>query len=424
MQADPRDILKALFQAAVDAADPALCLPQHLPAPPARGRTVVVGAGKAAAAMARAVEQAWPRPLEGVVITRYGHGLRCERIEVIEAAHPVPDAAGEAAARRIHALAAGLGADDLLLCLLSGGGSSLLALPAQGLTLADKRGVAKTLLRSGASISEINCVRKHMSEIKGGRLALAAWPAQVVTLAISDVPGDDPSVIASGPTTGDPTTLDDALALLERYEAPLSDEARAAMQRVGETPKPGDPRLPAAPVIIARPQDALEAAAAAARAHGYHPLLLGDALEGEAREVGIVHAGIAASVQDHGHPLPAPCVLLSGGETTVTVRGQGRGGRSSEFLLSLAAALKGRPGIFALAADTDGIDGSEENAGALIDPQTLTRGAALGLDARALLEANNAYGYFAALGDLVTTGPTRTNVNDFRAVLIEPCSGA
>ncbi len=405
----PRAVLQTLFEAAVAAADPAACVPPYLPEPP-RGRTVVVGAGKAAAAMARAVETHWPGPLEGLVVTRYGHGVACQRIEVVEAGHPLPDAAGAAAAQRILRLAEALGPDDLLLCLMSGGGSALLSVPAPGVTLEDKRAISAALLRSGAAIGEMNGVRKHLSAIKGGRLALAAWPARVVTLAISDVPGDDPSVIGSGPTVADPTTLADAFATIERYAIPLPDRVRAAMT---ETPKPGDPRLPAKPpVIVARPRVALEAAAAVARAAGYAPHILGDAIEGEAGDVGVAQAEMALRAS-------GPAALISGGETTVTLTGQGRGGRNTEFLLSLALALAGRPGISAVACDTDGIDGSEDNAGALIDPTSLARAAALGLDPKKLLQAHDAYGFFAALGDLVVTGPTRTNVNDFRAILIE-----
>jgi hydroxypyruvate reductase len=360
-------------------------------------------------------------PLAGLVVTRYGHGVPCDRIEVVEAAHPVPDAAGQAAAARILRMVQGLSADDLVLCLISGGGSALLALPAPGLTLDDKRAVNRALLKSGANIAEMNCVRKHLSAIKGGRLAAAAAPARVVSLLISDVPGDDPAVIASGPTVADPTTFADALAVLEKYRI---DEPAAAIARLrkaqDETPKPGDLRLArVATTIIARPQDALEAAAAAARQAGIAPLILGDSIEGEARDVALVHAGIARQVRRHGQPVPAPAVLLSGGETTVTVRGRGRGGRNAEFLLALAVALNGEPGIHAVAGDTDGIDGTEDNAGALLDPTSLARGAAAGADAKNALADNDGYGFFAALGDLIVTGPTRTNVNDFRAILIE-----
>ena len=435
------------------AADPARLLPGRLPPPPP-GRTVVVGAGKAAAAMAAAFERDWPYPLEGLVVTRYGHGMPCDRIEVVEAAHPVPDAAGREAAARILALAEGLGADDLLVCLISGGGSSLLALPAAGLTLADKQDVNRRLLRSGATIAEMNCVRKHLSAVKGGRLAAAAHPARVVTYLISDVPGDDPSVIASGPTVPDPTTFADALAVLEKYgigePAAVLDHLRAGAAgpaaggcAPAETPKPDDPAFAADElVMLATAGDALEAAAAAAHAEGLTAVVLGDDLEGEARELGGRHALLALATLRGGEstlvalreaaaggaarleapvliaPRP-PLVYLSGGETTVTVTGHGRGGRNAEYLLGLALALDGRPGISALACDTDGIDGSEDNAGAVVTPDTLARARAAGLDPVACLAANDAYGLFAALGDLVVTGPTLTNVNDFRAVLVE-----
>ena len=425
---DPRDLLRRMFDAAVDAAAPGGSLPAHLPPPPS-GRTVVVGAGKAAAAMAQAVEAHWPadRPLSGLVVTRYGHGVAAlRRIEVVEAAHPVPDAAGQGAARRMLESVQGLQPDDLVLCLASGGASALLALPADGLDLADKQAVNRALLRSGAGIGEMNCVRKHLSAIKGGRLAQAAAPAQVVTQMISDVPGDDPSVIGSGPTGPAETTLEDARAVLARYgiEPPPGVAARLR-DPAAETPKPGDAAFARTRVaMIATPQAALEAAAAVARAAGIMPVILGDALEGEAAEVARVMAGIARQVAAHGQPAPPPCVLISGGETTVTVRGGGRGGRNAEFLLALAVALDGHPGIHAIAADTDGIDGTEDNAGALLDPSSLARAAALGVRARDRLADNDGYGVFAALGDLVITGPTRTNVNDFRAILIQPATEA
>ena len=419
---NPAEILEALFRAALAAADPAICLPPHLPDPP-KGRTLVVGAGKGAASMARALEDNWDGPLEGLVVTRYGHGLDCRRVEVVEAAHPVPDAAGRAAAERILALAGELGPDDLMLCLISGGGSALLSLPAPGITLEDKQQVNRALLRCGARIDEMNCLRKHLSAIKGGRLAAAAAPARVVSLLISDVPGDDPATIASGPTVPDRTTTVEALAILEKYriEAPASVLAHLQSDRA-ETPKPGDPRLAGAEaVMIACPQDALVEAANWARELGIEPMILGDALEGEAREVATVMAGIARQVVRHGQPLAGPCVLLSGGETTVTLRGEGgRGGRNAEFLLALAVALDGQAGVHAIACDTDGIDGSEDNAGALIGPESLARAAAAGLDATAMLAGNDAYGFFETLGDLVMTGPTLTNVNDFRAILILP----
>ncbi len=399
-----RQLLSDLFDAAVSAADPAVMVPHHLPCPP-RGRTIVVGAGKAAAAMATAVEAHWPGPLSGLVVTRYGHGAPCQRIAVVEAGHPLPDAAGSDAAARILALVQGLGPDDLVLCLLSGGGSSLLALPAPGLTLADKQALTDTLLRAGAPISDINCVRKHLSAIKGGRLALAAWPAPVVTLAISDVPGDAPSVIASGPTVPDPMTVADARALLDRY-------APGATPFLSETPKAGDPHLSRSSFhLIARPRDALDAAAHLANQKGFAVIDLGADVEGEARDVAARHAQLVLKTT-------APAVILSGGETTVTVRGRGRGGRNAEYLLALGLALNGLAGVHALAADTDGVDGSEDNAGAFLGPDTLRRAASLGLDGQAMLDDNDAYGFFAGLGDLLVTGPTRTNVNDFRAILV------
>ncbi|HXP72671.1 MAG TPA: glycerate kinase [Stellaceae bacterium] len=422
--ADPRALLRRLFEAALAAADPATVVPPHLPAPP-EGRTIVVGAGKAAAAMAAAVEKHWPGPLAGLVVTRYGHGLPCTRIEVVEAGHPVPDAAGSRAAQHILELVRGLGADDLVLCLISGGGSALLTLPAPGISLEDKRAVTRALLTSGATISEMNCLRKHLSAIKGGRLAAAAAPARIVSLAISDVPGDDPAVIASGPTVPDPTTFAEARAILAKYgiEPPAAAVAHLAAAR-DETPKPGDPRLAHAEYhLIATPQGALEAAAAAARAAGITPVILGDAIEGEAKDVALVHAGIARQAATGrlivgDRALMPPLVLLSGGETTVTVRGRGRGGRNAEFLLALAVALNGAPGIHAIACDTDGIDGTEDNAGAIVGPDSFTRASQAHVNLKAKLAENDAYGAFEALGDLVVTGATRTNVNDFRAILI------
>ena len=396
----PGELLRAMFDAAVRAALPAAVVPAHLPQPPA-GRTVVVGAGKASAAMARALEDHWPGSLEGLVVTRYGHGVPCRRIEIVEAAHPVPDEAGRRAAEQILAMVQGLREADLVIALISGGGSSLLSLPAPGLTLEDKQIVNRALLRSGAPIDAMNCVRKHLSAIKGGRLAAATFPAQLVTLLISDVPGDDPSAIASGPTVPDPTTFADARAILERYG--IREPAtvlRHLEEGTDETPKPGDPRLARTKTVtIATPQLSLEAAAEVAREAGVTPVILGDALEGEAAEVG---------------------KLMSGGETTVTVRGGGRGGRNVEFLLALALALDGLPGAWAIAGDTDGIDGAEEVAGALVTPDTLTRAAGLGIDAKASLARNDGHGFFEALGDQVVTGPTLTNVNDFRAILIVP----
>jgi glycerate 2-kinase len=415
----PQDLLRAMFHAAVEAARPENIVPQHLPSPP-KGRTIVLGGGKASAAMAKAVEEHWPAPLEGLIVTRYGHAVPCRRIEIVEAAHPVPDAPGRAAAERILKLAQEAGPDDLVLFLISGGGSALLALPAPGLTLEDKQAVNRALLASGADIAQMNVVRKHLSAIKGGRLAAAAHPAKVVSLLISDVPGDDPSAIASGPTVPDPSTFAEARAVLARYRIEPPPSVKAHLERAAEeTPKPGDPRLAGVETImIATPQLSLEAAAEVARTAGVQPLLLGDALEGEAAEVGKVMAGMAHSVVQHGHPLPPPCVLLSGGETTVTVKGHGRGGRNVEFLLSLAVALNGLPGVWAIAGDTDGIDGAEEVAGAVVTPNTLTRAAAKGINAKVSLAENDGHGFFAALGDGVVTGPTLTNVNDFRAILI------
>jgi hydroxypyruvate reductase len=418
---DPRAFLRSLFEAAVAAALPERVVPAHLPVPP-KGRTIVLGAGKASAAMARAVEEHWPGQLEGLVVTRTGHGVPCERIEIVEASHPVPDARGRDAARRILALAESAGPDDLVLCLISGGGSALLALPAEGITLEEKQAVNRALLASGADITAMNTVRKHLSAIKGGRLAGAAYPAETVSLLISDVPGDDPSVIASGPTVADPTTFADARAVLTRYGIdPPGPVARHLAEAAEETPKPGDPRLARSRIeIIASPLASLRAAAAIASAAGVAPLILGDAIEGEAREVGRALAGIALSAKAHGVPASPPAVLLSGGETTVTVRGKGRGGRNAEFLVGLALGLHGSPGIHALAADTDGIDGSEDNAGAILAPDTLARAQAAGLDVTALIADNDCHALFAALGDLVVTGPTLTNVNDFRAILITP----
>ncbi len=408
-----------MFDAAIAAALPDKTLPAYLPKPP-KGRTLVVGCGKAAASMAKAVEDHWKGEISGVVVTRYGHNAPTRKIEVVEAAHPVPDAAGREAAERILKMVRGLSADDLVLFLVSGGGSALLALPAPGLTLTDKQAINKALLKSGANITEMNCVRKHLSAVKGGRLAAACAPAKVVTLAISDIPGDDPAVIASGPTVADPTTFADALAILDKYRItePLMvvNHLRAARE---ETPKPGDPRLARTELhMVATPQMSLEAAAEVARKAGVTPLILGDAIEGESREVALVHAGIARQVKRHGQPAKAPCVLLSGGETTVTVRGRGRGGRNAEFLLALAVALNGESGISALAGDTDGVDGTEDNAGAVLTPDSLSRAAARNLDAKAMLADNDGYSFFSGVGDLVITGPTLTNVNDFRALLV------
>ena len=419
MNQDPRALLRAMFDAAIAAALPDKTLPAYLPKPP-KGRTLVVGCGKAAASMAKAVEEHWPGELTGMVVTRYGYHVPTRRIEVVEAAHPVPDAAGQGAAERMLKMVHGLSADDLVLFLVSGGGSALLPLPAPGLTLADKQAINRALLKSGANITEMNCVRKHLSAVKGGRLAAACAPAKVITLAISDIPGDDPAVIASGPTVADATTFADAVAILEKYRISepktVVDHLRAAKE---ETPKPSDPRLAKNELhMVAAPQLSLEAAAEIARKAGVTPVILGDAIEGEAREVAMVHAGIARQVKRHGQPATRPCVLLSGGETTVTVRGKGRGGRNAEFLLALAVALGGESGIHALAGDTDGVDGTEDNAGAVVTPDSLARAAQRNLDAKKMLADNDGYSFFSALGDLVITGPTLTNVNDFRAILI------
>ncbi len=424
IRTDPRALLRRLFDAAVAAAQPERCVPPQLPAPP-RGRTIVVGAGKASAAMARALETHWRGPLEGLVVTRYGYELPCERIEIVQAAHPVPDAAGLAASRRIAQKVAGLTADDLVIALVSGGGSALLCAPAPGLTLADKQAVNTALLASGATISEMNCVRRHLSALKGGRLGALCHPARVVTLAISDVPGDDPADIASGPTVADPTTCADALAILDRYRIDGGPAVRTLLENgsggAGESVKPGDAGLAGGELrLVATPQGSLEAAAAVAREAGIAAHILGDALEGEARDLGRALAGIARQVALRGQPFAAPCVLLSGGETTVTVRGDGRGGRNVEFLLALAIALDGLPGVHAIAGDTDGVDGAEEIAGALVGPDTLARAWALGRPPRRSLDANDAHTFFRALGDSVVTGPTRTNVNDFRAILVMP----
>ncbi|MDP2816957.1 MAG: glycerate kinase [Polaromonas sp.] len=429
---NPRAFLEHLYQAAVQRALPLHNTAAHLPPPP-KGRTIVIGAGKAGGSMAQAVEALWPAeaPLEGLVVTRYQHipprpeGLP-QRIEIVEAAHPVPDAAGLAAAQRILQMTQGLTKDDLVLCLISGGGSALLTLPAEGLSLEDKQGINKALLNSGANIGEMNCVRKHLSRIKGGRLAAACAPATVVTLTISDVPGDDPSVIASGPTVPDVSTCADALAILKRYNIDVPPALRAQLESGAlETPKPGDKAFAGHAVhMIATPQQSLEAAAAAARAAGLTAYILSDEMEGESREVGKVHAALARAVALRGQPFSRPCVILSGGETTVTVRprqpgdAKGRGGRAGEFCLGLALGLQGQAGVYALAADTDGIDGMEDNAGAFVTPDTLARALAKGMKIDRFLDRNDAYAYFEPLGDLVLTGPTHTNVNDFRALLI------
>lgn len=409
-----------MFDAAVASAQPALVIPAHLPAAP-KGRLIVVGAGKASAAMARAVEDHWTGPLEGYVITRYGYAVPCERIQIVEAAHPVPDAAGLKAAETLLERVQGLSEDDLVLCLISGGGSSLMPLPIEGLTLEHKQELNRALLKSGATIGEMNTVRRHLSAIKGGRLAAACHPARVLTLLISDVPGDNPINVASGPTAADPTTCADALDIVNRHGIELPAPVRKVLESGrGESIKPGDKRLARSELrLIATPQMSLEAAAAVATKAGVTPVILGDAIEGEARDVGKVLAGIALQVAQHGQPVPPPCVLLSGGETTVTVRGQGRGGRNVECLLSLGVALNGHPQIHALMGDTDGVDGQEEIAGACLTPDTLARAWAKDIKPRDRLADNDGHGFFEAIGDSVITGPTLTNVNDFRAILID-----
>ena len=419
MSLDVEALLRRMFDAAIAAALPSVCLPPCLPVAP-RGRTIVIGAGKASAAMAAVLEQHVAWPIEGLVVTRYGYAVPCQRIEIVEAAHPVPDAAGAAAARRMLDLVSGLTADDLVIALISGGGSALTALPLDGLTLADKQAVNRALLASGATITEMNTVRRHLSAIKGGRLAAACHPARVVSLLMSDVPGDDPTVIASGPTVGDPTTCADALDILRRYGIDVSSAVRAALESGrGESVKPDDRRLAGIDTrMIVTPQMALEAAAATARAAGIDAHILGDAIEGEARDVAKVMAGIARQVAERGQPVKPPCVLLSSGETTVTVRGSGRGGRNVEFLLALAVALAGHPRIHALAGDTDGVDGMEEIAGAVIGPDIIARAMAKGIRPVDSLADNDGHGFFEALGAAVITGPTMTNVNDFRAIYI------
>lgn len=416
-----REKLLALMDAALKAADPGVQIPQNMPKPP-KGKTIVIGAGKASANMARAFEQAWQGDLEGLVVTRYGHAVPCEKIEIVEASHPVPDAAGEQAAKRILEIVKAAGPDDLVVCMISGGGSALLALPGPGLTLDDKQAINKALLRSGATISEMNCVRKHLSAIKGGRLAKAAAPARMVTYLVSDVPGDDPAIIASGPTVADPTTGLEALEIIRHYQIDIPQAAEDLLRSTAdETVKPDDTCFDGhETIMLSRPQDSLEAAASVARNMGLTPVILGDAIEGESREVAIMHAGIAHQVANHGQPAAKPCVLLSGGETTVTVRGKGgRGGRNSEFLLGLLLQLRDQPGFSALAIDTDGIDGSEDNAGAIIDGTSWRKAQKLGIDLREYLANNDAYSAFARIDDLLITGPTLTNVNDFRAILIE-----
>jgi hydroxypyruvate reductase len=421
---DARALLRDLFDAALSAARPATCLAPYIDAlQPPKGRTVVIGAGKASAAMARALEDRWHHPLEGLVVTRYGYGETCKRIEIVEAAHPVPDEKGRAAAGRMLEKVNALSPDDLLLCLISGGASALLALPAPGLTLADKQEVNRALLRSGAHIGEMNTVRKHLSAIKGGRLAIAAQPARVLSWLISDVPNDDPGVIGSGPTVPDATTFADALAVLAKFRIEPPPAVRAHLEagaagRIDETPKPGDPRLARVEtVMVATPKRSLEAAAAVARQRGIEVVLLGDNLEGEARVLGAEHATMALDIARRSR---RPTVILSGGETTVTVRGKGRGGRNVEYLLGQTIAANGKPGIWGLAADTDGVDGAEDIAGAIFTPDTLARAREVGRDPQAMLDDNDGHAFFERLGDSLVTGPTRTNVNDFRATLIVP----
>ena len=422
---NPRAFLTDLFDAAVKAADPIHCLPPFLPSPP-KGRTIVIGAGKAGGAMAKAVEDNCQGTIEGLVVTRYEHGVDCRNIEVIEAAHPVPDQQGLEAARRIRGMVEGLSADDLVLCLISGGGSALLTMPGIGngasgevtLTLDDKQAINKELLSCGAPIDEMNIVRKHLSAIKGGRLALAAHPAKVITLAISDVPGDDPTVIASGPTVADATTIADAWKVFDKYDIAVPDQIRAFLETPeAESAKAEDPKLTHTEFhMIARPQASLEAAAEICRAQGIESIILGDAIEGEAREVAAAQAALALEHHKAGRPV----ALISGGETTVTVRGNGRGGRNAEFLIAMAIALDGKQGIHAIACDTDGIDGSEDNAGAYLGPDSIEIAKKAGVEAKSLLENNDGYSFFEATDGLIKTGPTLTNVNDFRAILVMP----
>ncbi|TNE39476.1 MAG: glycerate kinase [Alphaproteobacteria bacterium] len=419
----PEEFLKELFAAAVAAADPLVTLAPFLPEPP-KGRTIVIGAGKAAASMAKAVEDHWQGPIEGLVITRYEHGLPLSRIKVVEAGHPVPDTEGARAADDILKLLEGLSQDDLVLCLISGGGSSLLAKPGEGIALDEKKAVTKALLASGANITEMNTLRKHLSAIKGGRLAVAAYPARTVTLMISDVPGDDPAVIASGPTVPDTTSVSDARAVLEKYGIEISSAVAAFLETAAaETPPAGHPAFKiTTQSMVATPQASLQAATRLAAEKGITPVVLGDSIEGEAQDVAAVMAAIARQVKLHDQPMKKPCVLISGGETTVTVRSSegtpGRGGRNCEFLLALALQLGGMEGVYALAADTDGIDGTEDNAGAIYTPESVNRAANEGLEAKDFLARHDSYSFFASLGDLIKTGPTRTNVNDFRAILI------
>lgn len=418
---EPRALLAELFQAAVAAADPSRIIPAWLPERP-RGRTIVIGAGKGAAAMAQAFEQAWPHPLEGVVVTRYGYGVPCERLRVVESAHPMPDEAGLAAGRLLFETVRGLNADDLVVALISGGGSALLPAPPGGLTLADEQAFTRALLESGLAISDMNLLRKHVSSIKGGRLAAAVAPARLITLVLSDVPGDNPAQVASGPTVPDPATRADALALLAQSRLVLPEAVLAHLHsRLADAPLPGDPCFAGQEVhVIGSAALSLDAAAACAAEQGIAAAILSDAIEGESRDIGRMHAALAREVATRGRPFAAPVVLLSGGETTVTFNGAGgKGGRNSEFALSLALGLDGLSGVHALAADTDGIDGVSESAGAYADGGTVRRLRGAGLDPRAMLAGHDSWTAFDAIGDLFTTGPTRTNVNDFRAVLIE-----
>ena len=421
MSQEAASLMREMFKAAIASAQPQLCVPPHLPLPSeVKGRLIVIGAGKASAAMARAVEDHWTGPLSGLVVTRYGYKVPCTQIEIVEAAHPVPDQAGCDAAQRMLQLVQGLGPDDVVLCLISGGGSSLLPLPLPGISLLDKQQVNRALLASGATISEMNTVRRHLSAIKGGRLAAACYPARVINLLLSDVPGDRPLDIASGPTVADPSTCEDALAIVRRYAIDLPAHVLQVLSSgEGESVKPTDLRLARVDTrMVAAPQQALEAAAAVARHHGYTPYILGDAIEGEARDVGKVLAAIALQAAEKGQPFALPCALLAGGETTVTLRGQGRGGRNVECLLSFAMATQGHPAIHALMGDTDGVDGIEEIAGAVMGPHTLSTAFAKGISPRTSLDANDGHGFFQTLEDSVITGPTLTNVNDFRVILI------
>ncbi|AGB42830.1 putative glycerate kinase [Mesorhizobium australicum WSM2073] len=416
---DPESFLISIFDAAVAAADPEKTIRDHLPAKP-KGRTIVIGAGKGSAQMAAAFEKVWDETIEGLVVTRYGYGAKCERIEIIEAAHPVPDAAGLEASRRLLEKVQGLTADDLVVALISGGGSALLPSPAAGLTLADEIAVNEALLASGAPIAAMNTIRKHLSTIKGGRLAAAAWPAKVVSLVVSDIPGDNPALVASGPTVPDVGSRENALASISAYGMKLPDAVMAHIQSpAADAPDPGDQRFARNEVhLIASAGVSLEAAAVEARRQGIEAVILSDAIEGEAREVGGVHAAIAREVATRNRPFQKPVLILSGGETTVTLRAKGKGGRNSEFLLAFAIGINGIEGIHALAADTDGIDGSEDNAGAFADGSTVSRMRAAGVDAKAMLARNNAWTAFNAVGDLFVPGPTGTNVNDLRAILI------